>query len=70
MLQIGSEVLEVHEEDDEIALLSVYYYGELYLVSWNKIFEEAEIAGMVSTAKELKQDDMNFIADLCKDYFE
>lgn len=69
MMNIEPGVLELHEDDDELALLSVYYYGELYLVSWNKILEEVSLTGMVSVGKEPSQEDMNFIADICKDYF-
>lgn len=69
MMNIEPSVLELHEDDEELSMLSVYYYGELYLVTWNKILEEASLSGMVSVGKEPSQEDMNYIATICKDYF-
>ena len=69
MLYLKPEVLEVHEDDEKLALMSIYYFGELYIISWNKVFEEADLFGMVGVGKVPEQKDMDIIASLCKDYF-
>lgn len=70
MLSIEPQVLDIHEDEGTVCIVSVYYYGDFYLISWDKVLEEASMAGTISTARKINQHDMDNMADLCKDFFD
>ena len=72
MLSLSSDphILKIHEDEGTVCIVSVYYHGDFYLISWDKILEEASLVATMNISKKLEQKDMNEIANVCKTVFD
>lgn len=66
---VENNILELHRDYPDFALVSIVYGNEIYIINWNKILQEASLWSESPTFRKLEQDDMNSIADICYEFF-
>lgn len=58
------KILEVHNNDDIFALVTLNYYNKFFTVHWDKVFQVASLQGY-SPLDVPSIENMNEIADFC-----